>query len=1288
MKRDRNAELEDKQPLLDGKGSEAETSVTPYATAGFFSLATISWLNPLLAEGYRKHLELKDLQLLAPESRATKAYGDFKESWNWLKIRNPNRARTLIHALMRSLWKEGVRNAAFAMVNVLATYVGPYLINDFVNYVAGRQRYAHQGYTLILIFFFAKVTENLSNRQWYLGSMLLGLKIKASLVAFIYEKGLRLSSQSRRVHTSAEIINYMAVDVQRVADFTWSINHFWILPLQIALALFVLHRVVGIAWTAALVAACVLLLINTPLTKLQEKYQGKVMEAKDERMKVTSEVLRNMRILKLQAWDKKYFAKIEAIRVKEMSWLWKKAVATASTVYLFWTAPVLVSTATFATCVIMKIPLSAGQILTALATFRILQDPLDSFPEFISNLTQTKVSLDRLWKFLHEEELATDAVERVPKAASENALAISIKSGNFNWNPDVVPYTLTNVNLQVRAGSRVAICGMVGSGKTSLISCILGEIPVVSGMVKVAGSIAYVAQSAWIQSGTIEQNILFGSDMDRLKYEAVLLACALKKDLELFAYGDQTEIGERGINLSGGQKQRVQLARALYQDADIYLLDDPFSAVDAHTGTYLFNEYVMRALRNKTLIYVTHQMEFLPQADLILSGKYEELILPGTSFSAMIHAHQEAISSINTASKNNAVADSENNRNHLTVKEKEILKDGNPLLTPKNMKVDDNDQKFQLVQDEERERGKVAFAVYWSYITCVCGGLLVILACVAQCCFVTCQILSNYWMAWATSPKQGRKSPSPLNLISVYTGLAFGSTFFIIVRSLLVEYVGLRTAQQYFLSMMRCLFRAPMSFFDSTPAGRILNRTSSDQSELDWEVYHKFNGFMVTTVSLVGTLIVMSQVGLEILLLFAPVFVACISMQRYYMASARELQRVKSIQHAPIIHHYGESIAGAVTIRGFRQEKRFMTSNVELYDKYMRPSFYSLAAIQWLVFRMELLTTLVFSSCMLLVIWFPSKGLDSGLAGLAVTYGLSLNSQQSWWVWCLCDVENKIIKVERIQQYTKIPPEPPLVIRGFRPPRVWPTEGMIILQNLQVRYSENLPMVLHGVTCTFWGGKKVGVVGRTGSGKSTLIQALFRMVDPVAGRIIIDGLDISTIGLHDLRSRLSIIPQDPTLFEGSVRANLDPLGEHSDAEVWQALDKCKLGDTVRGKEGKLSSLVEENGENWSVGQRQLVCLGRALLKRTRILVLDEATASVDTATDNLIQQTLRVEFSNCTVVTIAHRIPTVIDSDRVLVLSDGRVSEYDEPKRLLEDKSSFFSGLVAEYATRSSTGIV
>jgi len=403
------------------------------------------------------------------------------------------------------------------------------------------------------------------------------------------------------------------------------------------------------------------------------------------------------------------------------------------------------------------------------------------------------------------------------------------------------------------------------------------------------------------------------------------------------------------------------------------------------------------------------------------------------------------------------------------------------------------------------------------------------------------------------------------------------------------------------------------------------------------------------------------------------------------MESSRELVRIVGIQKAPIIHHFGESIAGAATIRGFGQEQRFRKKILYLFDCYARPFFYSFAAIEWLCLRMELLSTFVFAFSMALLVSFPIGTIDPSMAGLAVTYGLTLNARQSRWILSLCKLENKIISIERIQQYSRIPSEAPLVVENCRPPPSWPFKGTVDIVNLQVRYKENLPKVLHGITCTFPGGKKIGIVGRTGSGKTTLIQALFRMVEPIDGKIVIDGIDISTIGLYDLRSRLGIIPQDPTLFEGTIRVNLDPLEEHTDSEIWEALDKCQLGDIVREKDQKLYSAVTENGENWSVGQRQLVSLGRALLKQARILVLDEATASVDTATDGVIQRTIRAEFGDCTVISIAHRIPTVIDSDLVLVLSDGKVAEFDTPVSLLENKSSLFLKLVSEYSLRSTS---
>ncbi|MBA0560383.1 hypothetical protein Golob_017285, partial [Gossypium lobatum] len=694
----------------------------------------------------------------------------------------------------------------------------------------------------------------------------------------------------------------------------------------------------------------------------------------------------------------------------------------------------------------------------------------------------------------------------------------------------------------------------------------------------------------------------------------------------------------------------------------------------------------------------------LKEGRIIQAGKYDELLQAGTDFKTLVSAHHEAIEAMDIPTHSSEESD------------ENLLLDGQALLNKKSDLAGNNidslakevqdgasasdtkaikekkkakRRKKQLVQEEERVKGRVSMKVYLSYMAAAYKGLLIPLIVLAQTLFQFLQIASNWWMAWANPQTDGDQAKvGPMVLLVVYIALAFGSSWFIFMRAVLVATFGLAAAQKLFLSMLRSVFRAPMSFFDSTPAGRILNRVSIDQSVVDLDIPFRLGGFASTTIQLLGIVGVMTKVTWQVLLLVVPMAIACLWMQsdefliycwlqKYYMASSRELVRIVSIQKSPVIHLFGESISGAATIRGFGQEKRFMKRNLYLLDCFARPFFCSLAAIEWLCLRMELLSTFVFAFCMILLVSFPHGSIDPSMAGLAVTYGLNLNARLSRWILSFCKLENKIISIERIYQYSQIPSEAPPVIENSRPPSSWPECGTIELLDLKVRYGENLPVVLHGVTCAFPGGKKIGIVGRTGSGKSTLIQALFRLIEPAGGRIIIDNIDISTIGLHDLRSRLSIIPQDPTLFEGTIRGNLDPLEEHSDHEIWEALDKSQLGDIVREKEQRLDTPVLENGDNWSVGQRQLVSLGRALLKQARILVLDEATASVDTATDNLIQKIIRTEFMNCTVCTIAHRIPTVIDSDLVLVLNDGRVAEFDTPARLLEDKSSMFLKLAS-----------
>ncbi|KAJ4886480.1 ABC transporter C family member 3 [Raphanus sativus] len=1279
------------EPLLNGDSS---VGATLYSRAGILSLFTFSWMSPLIETGNKKALDLEDVPELHDSDSVVRLAPNFR---SMLESSDGGGVTTfkLLKALFFSSHWEILVTALLAFIYSIASYVGPALIDTFVQYLNGRRQYSNEGYVLVITFFLAKLLECLAKRHWYFRLQKIGIRMRSCLVAMIYEKGLTLSCHSKKGRTSGEIINLMTVDAERVGSFCWYMHDTWLLLLQVGLAMWLLYRSLGLASIAALVATVLVMLVNIPFGKMQERFQEKLMEAKDNRMKSTSEILRNMRILKLQGWEMKFLSKIFDLRTCEEGWLKKYVYNSAVISFVFWGAPTLVSVSTFGACILLGIPLESGKTLSAIAILSTLRQPIFYLPETISMVVQTKVSLDRIASYLCQDNLQPDVVERLPKGSSD--ISVEVINSTLSWDVSSASPTLKDINLKVFLGMKVAVCGTVGSGKSSLLSSILGEVPKISGSLKVFGTKGYVAQSPWIQSGTIEENILFGKTMERERYEKVVEACSLSKDLEVLSFGDQTVIGERGINLSGGQKQRIQIARALYQDADIYLFDDPFSAVDAHTGSHLFKEVLLGLLSSKSVIYVTHQLEFLPSADLILvmkhgrisqAGRYNDILNSGTDFMELIGAHQEALAVVgsldaNSVSEKSALGEEDNGVGRDVI-DSEGKQESQDL---KNDKSDSSGEpNRQLVQEEEREKGSVSLDVYWKYITLAYGGALVPFILLAQVMFQLLQIGSNYWMAWGTPVSKDVEAHVNLStLMIVYVALAVGSCFCILVRATLLVTAGYKTATELFHKMHRCIFRSPMSFFDSTPSGRIMNRASTDQSAVDLDIPSQFSSLAVTAIQVIGIIGVMSQVSWLVFLVFIPVVAASIWYQRYYIAAARELSRLDGVCKAPLIQHFAETISGSTTIRSFNQESRFRGDNMRLSDAYSRPKFYLAGAVEWLCFRLDMLSSFTFAFSLVFLISIPTGMIDPSLAGLAVTYGLNLSTQQAWLMWGLCNLENKIISVERILQYASVPSEPPLVIDTNRPEKSWPSHGDVDICNLQVRYAAHMPLVLRGITCTFKGGLRTGIVGRTGSGKSTLIQTLFRIVEPSSGEIRIDGVNILTIGLHDLRLRLSIIPQDPTMFEGTVRSNLDPLEEYTDDQIWEALDKCQLGDEVRKKEHKLDSSVSENGENWSMGQRQLVCLGRVLLKRSKILVLDEATASVDTSTDNLIQKTLREHFSDCTVITIAHRISSVIDSDMVLLLSNGIIEEYDSPVRLLEDKSSSLAKLVAEYTSRSSS---
>ncbi|KAF8379641.1 hypothetical protein HHK36_029084 [Tetracentron sinense] len=1268
--------------------------VTPFSEAGFLSKMSFWWLNPLMKRGKEKTLEDKDIPRLCHADQAETCYFVFMDQLNKRKQTKPSTRPSIMWTIVSCYWKDILISGFFALTKILSVSTGPLLLNAFIEVAEGKEAFRHEAYILTAGLFFVKCLESLSERQWYFQTRMIGLKVRSLLCAAIYRKQLRLSNAAKMTYSSGEIMNYVTVDAYRIGEFPYWFHQTWGTCLQLCISCVILYRSVGLATVAALIVIIITVLCNAPLAKLQHKYQTNLMLAQDKMLKAITEALVNMKVLKLYAWETHFKNVVEELRKREYEWLLAVLLQKGYHLVLFWSSPIFVAVVTFGACYVLAVPLYASNVFTFLATLRLVQEPIRLVPDVVGVIIQAKVALARIVMFLEASELQSKQI-RQKCDGKELKHSIFIKSTSLSWDNNCSRPTVRDINLEVKPSEKVAICGEIGSGKSTLLAAILGEVPNINGKIQVYGKIAYVSQTAWIQTGTIQENILFGSNMDEQRYQETIQKCSLVKDLEMLPFGDLTEIGERGVNLSGGQKQRIQLARALYQDADIYLLDDPFSAVDAHTATSLFNEYVMGSLSGKTVLLVTHQIDFLPAFDSVLLmsdgeilrvATYDQLLASSQEFQDLVNAHNDTGGS----ERIQKIVSPQRSK----ISTSEIQK----ISTEKQLIASLGDQ---LIKREERETGDTGLKPYIQYVNQSKGFLYFTLANLAHLIFVTGQILQNYWMAANIQDT----NVSRLRLIIVYSVIGCSLTFFLLLRSFSVVVLGLETSKSIFSMLLSSLFRAPMSFYDSTPLGRILSRVSSDLSIVDLDIPFSFTfalgaamntyaNFGVLAVLTWQVLFVIAPMVYLILLLQALLYASAIYLtnleedkhpvlvvlhQRYYFASAKELMRINGTTMSFVANHLAESIAGAMTIRAFEEEDRFFAKNLDLIDTNASPFFHSFSADEWLIQRLEILCAIVLSSSALFMSLLPQGAINSGFIGMALSYGLSLNVFLVFSVRNQCMLANYIISVERLNQYLHVPSEASEVIEGNRPAPCWPAVGKVEICDLKIRYRPNTPLVLHGISCTFEGGSKIGIVGRTGSGKTTLISAFFRLVEPVGGRIVIDGIDIFTIGLHDLRSRFGIIPQDPTLFSGSVRYNLDPLLQHTDQEIWEVLEKCQLGEAVQEKEEGLDSLVVQDGLNWSMGQRQLFCLGRALLRRSRILVLDEATASIDNATDSILQKIIRMEFSDCTVITVAHRIPTVMDCTMVLAISDGKLVEQDEPKKLMNKEGSLFGQLVKEY---------
>uniref|UniRef100_A0A1E1XAH8 Putative abc transporter n=1 Tax=Amblyomma aureolatum TaxID=187763 RepID=A0A1E1XAH8_9ACAR len=1356
---------------------EIRQPANPVETANCVSKLLFSWVTPLFRKGYRRTLQVEDLYACPKWERSERKADRLQAEWD-KEIRRMKQGKqpNLLNAIFRAFGFTYVMVALLILVEeCFKNVMQPVMLGWVVRYFAAPESIGKTEFYLSA----AGVSilggmHIFTHHPYFFNMQRMGMRIRIACCSLVYRKALRLSQAALSKTAVGQMVNLLSNDVNRFDQSVLFVPYLVAGPLQTAVITWVLWQHLGISCLAGISFVLLYIPFQGCLGRAFSKLRAKTAALTDERIRLVNEFVAGMRVIKMYTWETPFANLVDNMRRREVHKIQQTSVLRAVNMGMFFMSSKLVLFLCFVTFALLGNTLTSECVFVSMSLFNSLRLSMTLyFPFGVGQGAETLISVKRLQKFLLlEEQEQTGALSGSKLRPKIHNCRVELQNATASWTKDSTEPTLQSITATVKPGELLVVVGPVGCGKTSLLMAILGELRLTGGSAKALGRVAYASQEPWMFTGSVKNNVVFDSPYDRERYRKVIYAAAMERDLTLLPYGDRTLVGDKGVSLSGGQKARVNLARALYYDADIYLLDDPLSAVDTAVAKHLFEVCIRGYLKNKIVILCTHQLQFLKSANHILVlregkmlgyGSYRQLMNAGIDFVSLLEekpvlpANAEAVLESRRGSHGFDPFDGSPLAEEVYAAPvgSEALDAASPgafyesnlslagsyddarsdiYQSMSDLKGGDAAAKQPVEAEESRSTGSVKGRVYWSYMRAGAGPflmpLLFVSSILAQAIFNGSDFWLTYWTSLSegaaranasaaaaallnateasvltettvittaasivnTTPEamlQGEAAPwlsawsdwwASLDTVTynvvVYAIIIAGLILSSMARTVAFFVMCMRSSVNLHNRMFRCIIRAPIHFFDTNPIGRIQNRFTKDLGTIDDLLPPTGLDITFIFLNLLGVLVVVAVISPWIIIPTLILFVLFFYLRRFYMRTARDVKRLEGVTRSPVFSHLSTSLYGLTTIRAFNAQRTFERMFDLKQDHHTSAWYMFLCTARWFGITLDSICFAYITVVTMSLALSSDGSVSGGGVGLAIANALMLTGMFQWGVRQSAEIESQMTSVERVLEYSNIEPEADLESAPEKkPPPTWPEHGAITLDGMSLSYAKGEPPVLKDLHCHIKAMEKIGVVGRTGAGKSSIISALFRMTEP-DGAILIDGIDIRFIGLHDLRSKISIIPQDPVLFTGPIRRNLDPFSEHSDDQMWKALEEVRLKSSIEDLPGGLSAQVTEGGGNFSVGQRQLICLARAILRQNKILVMDEATANVDPRTDALIQTTIRENFKNCTVITIAHRLHTIMDSDRVIVLDAGRILEFDEPYELMKSEASHFTGMV------------